>query len=289
VLRLFLILSLLAAAPVWAQKQNTPQTCLWQVHKPGTRHTSYLFGTFHEADGTFFASLTASANYLAHAELLFVERRSDEMKRDEQASPPSPSWNASKWHALLTSPQRVIFTRFVEQAQDSSVYQLSPLLLRLGLFRLYEQNFCDTLGRTSSELLDQYIERVALAHKTAIHSLDTETDRSEALAPPSALLPAVEHATFCVDLMQAMLQNDHSKCGSTQAYKDFALDYEFEQTGPDVLGLRARNTNWLAILDKAFQQKNCFVAVGFRHLMYQQGLIQQLRRRGYTVTPVSAR
>jgi uncharacterized protein YbaP (TraB family) len=288
VLRLLLVLFLFATtAPV--QAQNKPQTCLWQVHKPGAHHTSYLFGTFHEADGTFFASLTASVTHLAQAELLFVERRSDDMQRDDQAPASSPQWNAARWQALLTSPQRAIFTRFVEKAQDSSAYQLSPLLLRLGLFRLYEQNFCDTLGRTSAELLDQYIERVALAHHTEVQSLDTRADRSHALAPPSTLLSAAEHAAFCVKLMQAMLQNDPSKCGSTQAYRAFALDYEFDQVGPDVLGLKARNTHWLAILAPAFEQKNCFVAIGFRHLMYQQGLIQQLRRRGYTVTPVPAR
>ena len=89
--------------------------------------------------------------------------------------------------------------------------------------------------------------------------------------------------------MQAMLDNDHSKCGATQQYKAFELDYELERSGQNVLGLLDRNATWLVVLDQAFQHQNCFVAVGLRHLMYQQGLIQQLRRRGYTITPVSAR
>ncbi|HEX8350157.1 MAG TPA: TraB/GumN family protein [Hymenobacter sp.] len=280
---------LLVAYSTQVQAQNKPHTCLWQVHKPGMRHTSYLFGTFHEANGSYFSSLTSSAKQLARPEILFVERRSEEMKRDEEAKKASVTWNASKWNSLLTSQQQGIFTSFVEKAEDSSVYRFSPLVLRLGLFKLYEQNFCDTLGRTSGELLDQYIERLALAHKIPVKSLDTSADRMKAFSPVSDSLSEAGHAAFCVDLMQAMLQNDHSKCGSTQEYKSLDVDYEFEQSGRNVLGLLERNTKWMSILDKAFQKSNCFVAVGFRHLMYKQGLIQQLRSRGYTVTPVPAR
>lgn len=43
------------------------------------------------------------------------------------------------------------------------------------------------------------------------------------------------------------------------------------------------------IIDKAFLQNNCFVAVGFKHLFYKQGLIQLLRNSGYTVTPNPAK
>jgi uncharacterized protein YbaP (TraB family) len=281
------LLLLTCALPVRAQ--NTPRTCLWQVRKPGTQLTSYLFGTFHEADGSFFASLPASTKYLAHADVLFVERRSEDMQPDEVALAAASSWNTRRWQSRLTGPQQATFTRFVTKAEDASFYQYSPLALRVGLFRLYEQQFCDTLARTSSELLDQYIERVALTQKTPVRSLDSRADRRQAFTLAADSLAEAEHIAFCVDFMQAMLDNDHSKCGSTQQYKAFELDYELEQSGQNVLGLLDRNTTWLVVLDQAFQHQNCFVAVGLRHLMYQQGLIQQLRRRGYTVTPVSAR
>jgi uncharacterized protein YbaP (TraB family) len=259
------------------------------VHKSGTRYTSYLFGTFHEADGSFFASLPASTKHLAQADVLFVERRSEDMQQDEVALAAASSWNTRRWQSRLTGPQQTTFTRFVTKAEDTSFYQYSPLALRVGLFRLYEQQFCDTLARTSNELLDQYIERVALTQKMPVQSLDTRADRRQAFSPATDSLAEAAHISFCVDLMQAMLDNDHSKCGSTQQYKAFELDYELEQSGQNVLGLLDRNATWLVMLDKAFQRQNCFVAVGLRHLMYQQGLIQQLRRRGYTVTPVAAR
>jgi len=286
----FLVTALLIACASQSQAQNKPHTVLWQVHKPGTRHTSYLFGTFHEVNGPYFSSLTASAKHLSRAQLLFVERRSEDSKQVEKIGQEVASWNSVKWHSLLTSQQRSLFARFVEKAEDSTYYQQTPLMLRLGLSRIYGQNFCDTLDRVSGEqLLDRYIEKLALTQQIPVQSLDTQVDVKKALSPVSNLAAEADHAAYCVDLMDKMLRNDGSECGFIQTYKRFELNYEFEQPGRDVLGLVERNENWMSILDGAFQKKNCFVAVGFRHLMYKKGLIQQLRRRGYTVTPVAAR
>jgi uncharacterized protein YbaP (TraB family) len=285
---LFMVLLMACASQLRAQ--NKPRTILWQVHKPGTHHTSYLFGTFHEVHGPYFSSLTASAKHLSRAQLLFVERSSAESKQVEKIGRELANWNSSKWHSLLTAQQRGVFARFVEKAEDSTYYQQSPLMLRLALFRIYGQNFCDTLEVVAGgQLLDQYIEKQALAQQIPVQSLDTQADVAKALSPASDLAAEADHAAYCVDLMNKMLRNDGSECGFVQAYKRFELNYEFEQPGRNVLGLMERNANWMPILDVAFQKKNCFVAVGFQHLKYKRGLIQQLRHRGYTVTPIAAR
>lgn len=284
----FLCCLLLLAGACPVQAQNKPRTCLWQVRKPGVHHTSYLFGTFHEVNGPYFSSLTASAQRLAQADLLLIECRREELEQEEKNRQGYATWNVPKWQALLTDPQRATFAQFVAKAEDSSYYQVAPLLLRLGLFKLYEQNFCDTLGRTSGEPLDLYIERLALARHTPVRSLDTREDRRKALLLADDRAQAA-HVAPCIELMQAMLQNDHSKCGSGQEYRTMEMDYKFAQAGRNELGRLDRNAKWLPILDQAFRKKSCFVAVGFGHLMYQQGLIQQLRRQGYVVTPVAAR
>jgi uncharacterized protein YbaP (TraB family) len=286
-----LVTVLLIACASQLQAQNKPHTVLWQVHKPGTRHTSYLFGTFHEVNGTYFSSLIASAKQLTRAELLFVERRNDEDKQAAAMRQKVLTWNATKWQSQLTNQQRVIFNRFVEKAEDSSYYRLPPLVLQLALARLYIQNFCDTLDRKSGELMDEYIEKMALSQQTPVKSLDTIDEVETALMPASNSTPESSHVANSIDLMNKMLQGDGSQCGFVQEYKAFDLDYAFERdiSATNTLGVLERNAKWMSILDKAFRERNCFVAVGLRHLMYKQGLIQQLRRRGYTVTPVAAR
>lgn len=47
-----------------------------------------------------------------------------------------------------------------------------------------------------------------------------------------------------------------------------------------------RNQLWLPKIMSKIGEGSCFTAVGLGHLQYQTGLIQLLRREGYTLTPV---
>ncbi len=87
--------------------------------------------------------------------------------------------------------------------------------------------------------------------------------------------------------MQKMLDNDASECTLLHNYKQLNLDYALDTTitGYDNL-LVNRNNKWLRHLQEAFAHNHCFVAVGFRHLYYRQGLITGLRKLGFTVEPV---
>lgn len=285
-----ILLFILCAGQVHAQ--DTPKTILWKVSKPGIAHTSYLFGTFHEVNGQYFSSLTASARHLANADRLFIEQTSGDAQKSVAFKQQAASWNTAKWNQLLSEKQKRTFADFVKKADDSIYYKSPPLTLRLALFRLYAQNFCDTLDRISDDVMDQYIEKLAVANQTPVVSLDTDTGLVRAYSAASnSTTTDVGNAGVCVDMMDKMLRNDASVCGFIQEYKNFDLDYEFGKDlgNENTLGVQERNTNWAATLNEAFRGGNCFVAVGFRHLMYKQGLIQQLRSLGYQVTPVSTR
>jgi uncharacterized protein YbaP (TraB family) len=48
----------------------------------------------------------------------------------------------------------------------------------------------------------------------------------------------------------------------------------------------ARNNKWMHKLDGPLRTEDCFIAVGLGHLNYKNGLIMQLRKAGFKVTPV---
>ena len=50
--------------------------------------------------------------------------------------------------------------------------------------------------------------------------------------------------------------------------------------------IRARDMNWLRELPQIMRQQPTFIAVGAGHLLWDCGLINQLRLKGYTVKPV---
>lgn len=51
--------------------------------------------------------------------------------------------------------------------------------------------------------------------------------------------------------------------------------------------LDRRNADWLTKLPDIMQEGSAFIAVGALHLAGEKGLVEQLRKAGYTVTPMS--
>lgn len=274
----------------YSHGQVAPNTILWEVSMPGSVNKSYLFGTFHEVNSTFFESLTNSIQMLNNCNKLFVEQRRADFNIKAMQNSELLSWNDSKWNIALNPEQRKVFENFVTKSEDSVYYKMQPLVLSLSLIRLYMQNFCDTINRDSGELMDHYIEKLALTKKMEVFSLDKNI--ALAFTPTSNSLPDSVNVLTCINLMRKMLDDDASDCDIIRDYKNFKLNYEFEKEihqQNNVLGLLERNGQWMSVLAKEFKKGNCYVAVGFRHLMYKQGLIQQLRGLGYTVAPVAAR
>jgi uncharacterized protein YbaP (TraB family) len=60
---------------------------------------------------------------------------------------------------------------------------------------------------------------------------------------------------------------------------------------PDIMGaeealLTNRNNNWIPVIEKNIKETGCFFAVGAGHLAGEKGVIQLLRKAGYTVKAI---
>jgi uncharacterized protein len=268
--------------------QNTFKTLLWEIKSPESKNVSFLFGTFHEVSPSFFDSLTNVVSKLQQSDILFVEEGVSVSKK--QSITNSPLWTVEKWSKLLTNEQKQIFIEFVKKAEDTFYYNLNPLLLSLSTSRLYLTNFCQ-LDEPFSEPMDHHIEKIALKQNKKVYSLDINQETFlKNTAEKFNLLQDSLYASFSIHLMQNMLKDNFSDCEILNTYKKFDIDYDLDldltQNPSKYPLLIERNTKWTMALHESLTTNNCFIAVGFRHLCYKQGLIQQLRNLGYTVTPV---
>ena len=51
--------------------------------------------------------------------------------------------------------------------------------------------------------------------------------------------------------------------------------------------LTIRNKDWINTIDKSIQEnKNIFIFVGLYHLDFKDGLLELLKNRGYSVSPI---
>lgn len=273
---------------VFVYGQSHPKTLLWKVTKKGNKNESYLFGTFHEVNPLFFNTLTNAVKKLHQSNKLFVEQRSSTVNFI-----PGETWTSDKWKTILTKEQTQTFTSFINKADDTSYYKLNPLLLSLTMARLYFMNFCNN-DSGFTELMDTYIEQLALKEKKLVFSLDSnQSILANEMAKHFDSVKNSSLISYGIEYMKSMLNNNLSDCRFITEYKNFDIDYKLEKElskkSVDYLLLINRNNRWTSILDNAFSSNNCFVAVGFKHLLYRQGLIQKLRELGYNVTPVPSK
>lgn len=283
--QIFVLAFCLFTTPLYAQEN--PNTLLWKVTKPGSEHESFIFGTFHEVSPSFFQSLTTVVNELGNADVLFVERSFTLLEEDTLSK--FPTWDIGKWESILTTEQEEVFSKYVQKAEDSSYYALNPFALALQGARLYLPNFCEE--DFSGEIMDVGIERMAIEQGKKVCSLDgnqgaiiSEISENADFAQDSLF------ASIGIYYMEKMLTDDLTGCELLDIYKGFTLDYLFDENLVRETSLRSslidRNDSWVHILDKVMPSQDCFVAVGYQHLLYKQGLIQQLRSLGYEVTPI---
>ncbi|WP_454879672.1 TraB/GumN family protein [Sphingobacterium detergens] len=277
--------------------QDKPKTLLWKVSKNGSENISYLFGTFHQVNPDFFDSLSIANLHLKNSEILFVEAYSDpntdttEAEQNKDAAL-FEAWNKEKWKSKLNSRQFVIFEKFVNSKWvDEYVYKLHPAQLMFLLQYMYIQGVCDTLNRSSYDPIDTRITQIGLEHKLTVIGLDKNqaqdikisTEKDKSLSLKNTLKQDVIYIDY---ILKKNTDNPTAKI--LRDYKNKNLDYSLNKSikGNSYL-LNERNNKWMAQLTESFNTKNCFVAVGFRHLCYKTGLIQQLRREGYKVEPVA--
>ncbi|MGB3585883.1 MAG: TraB/GumN family protein [Tunicatimonas sp.] len=261
------------------------------MSKAGVEDTSYLFGTFHTVNPDFFLSLPNSVKKLEEADILFVERTTVDSNTTLSEDVKLNYWSVERWDNLLDKEQKRVFESFVEKSEDQGYYDLPPSILALNLAQLYTTHFCDIQDRESYEALDSFIVETALNSNKEIRSLDE--NQLNILLRSSLSSTSEEdsvYAAMCAKYMDRMLNDDLSGCEQLEDYKNLNIDYQLEKENHDhPFELTERNDKWITIIQKALKENSCFVAVGFRHLQYKQGLIQQLRESGYSVEPIAAR
>lgn len=235
--------------------QNLPKTILWEVAKDGNMHKSYLFGTFHEVDPAFFEALPNTMSKLKQADVLFVERKqnaSNTVTENDRSF-----WTIDKWKVLLDKRQDSIFKAFTTKAGSNNYYHLPPLRLSMEIVREYLQFTCDREGRTSFEIMDDFIESIATKQEKKIFSLDKNHGAmiNDAQNSFNYSLDSL-YASVSIEYMENMLNENQSGCATLIEYKNFNLNYELDTdikqgANYDAL-LTERNKKWQQLLTKHF-------------------------------------
>lgn len=274
----------LAMFPPVSGSLGKVSTVLFEVRSDEIDNVSYLFGTHHAFGNTFFDSLQNAHQALLSSQTLIKENLD---------VPGHLAEDIINRRTATTDWSRYLYKRDIPSVDsifsksEVDLNKVTPTELHVILRRYYNERICQAKALRDSVLtLDDYIGALGRKQGLQLIGLETIEEQLALIAKDVEGMPRKVHKKRLKELIERIRQQDQNACAQADWYKRMEFDLQLDQPCQNTLMLTQRNDKWMLEIDRQLQAGNCFIAVGFSHLMFECGLINQLRQQGYTVKPI---
>ena len=287
----FLVVLLLVGKPVFSQQQNG-NALLWQISGNGLKKPSYLFGTYHLLTNRFLDSLPTIRQKFDATEVLVCEMLFDStaMKQmDKLMAPKSKTLDQ-----LLSASDYKLVSDALENMVGvglESFNNYNPMAVNLLLDQFLMQMYLpQTTYKETETGMDLYLQKIAARSGKPVKALETVDVQMNALF---GQFSEERQAQMLVDAVKNIDKSRDEILQSISCYKKQDLpcldkmlyDDIYKPAEMDVL-LYDRNRAWLKLIPSQINKESSFIAVGAGHLLSKDGLVEGLKKLGYTLTPV---
>lgn len=292
---LLLVAIIFVSGAAHAQKKNSEKALLWKVSGNGLKQPSYLFGTYHLLGDKFLSQVPETQQPFAKATGVVVELVIDSanmvnvmmqkaiMSNNKVSSLLSPS----DFH-LVDSVLRALSGYSLSMFDMFKPAQAGMLI---SLSQAQKEN-AELLQTYSGTPLDVYFAQQGKKNGKTVTPLETLEEQCDMLYNT---IPVEEQAKQLVELAKQNALAARYATDMTRLYlaKDLAgLQRMFDSFPKELMGdmnymLKDRNEKWIKVLPELMKSGSQFVAVGAGHLPGTHGVIELLRKQGYTVTAVT--
>ena len=239
----------------FSQPLSSSNQLLWKISGKGLKKSSYLFGTFHSNDNRVFQFSDSTYIALLNADAVVLEADIYSMFEEYDARYENYTMNFDPSGRSYTTDKKASITKYGNED-----------------------------GRP--QFLDAYLQQIAYNSKKKFFALETVQEQ----------LVAYENITYSS-------QKEYN-FGKLTIGKDYSL--ETYQNG-DIEGIRMMLKAQLSVsgnaynliitnrnivmangIDTLIRKQSAFIGIGAAHLAGEEGVIQLLRNKGYTLRPVMA-
>ena len=266
---------------------DTINTVLFKVTSSKNNNVSYLFGTHHAFGKVFFDSLAIANQALASSELLIKENLNISGETAEDII--NQRVEITQWKKYL-SKEDLTYIDNLFAASPTDYKKMTPTEMYVFLIRYYKQQVCLNKSTDDTSLsLDDYIASKAVEQKIELYGLETTEEQINLINKDVEGLPRKIHKRRLSNVIEKINTKNVNDCEETNWYSQMDMDYQISTPCRNALILTDRNDKWMKQIKYLIEEKNCFIAVGLSHLMYECGLINQLTELGYTITPAEVK
>ncbi|HVW59782.1 MAG TPA: TraB/GumN family protein [Puia sp.] len=264
---------------------QTPHTLLWQISGKGLAKPSYLFGTMHvlcAEDARLSDSLRSA---ITHCDEVYFEINLGDMSGMLGAMKYMRMNDSKKLSDLLspTDYQRVktYFSQHSPLLPFGMLERFKPMLVS----SLIEES---SLGCKTTDGMELMIMKEL--HNKPVNGLETVEFQAglfdsipyeqQAKDLVNYIDSSEEYKKMTLELAEVYRQQDLDRIDSLSRKGDPGMSNYMD------LLLYGRNRTWAGKLATLLPQKSLLIAVGAAHLPGENGVIDLLRKQGYTLTPI---
>ena len=260
---------------------------LYEVTGPGIAQPSYLYGTFHLVCPDDLTITDAMKKAVGDTKQTYLEIDMDDPALMSGMMKSMMMTDGKTMKDLLKPDDYALLDNYLKQKMNMNLAQVGTMK-PIGLMSLmymtvlpcqpasYDMTFAQMATKDNKEVLglETIDAQLAALDKIPMEEqlkglVDMARKPDEAKKEFGDLLAA--YKAHDITKMMAMVKTSQFSGGSA----------EFEDS---LLG--ERNANWIPVIEKAAKDKPTFFAFGAGHLGNDKGVINLLRKKGYTVKAV---
>ena len=259
---------------------------LYKVTGPGLAQPSYLYGTFHLVCPDDLTITDATKKAIGEASQVYLELDLDDPALMGSMQKAMIMTGGKTIKDLLPADDYALLDTYLKQKMNMGLAQVG-MLKPIGLMSLMYM----TLLPCQPASYDMTFAQMASKEKKEVLGLETVDAQLAALDKipmqeqlkglvDMAKMPDEAKKEFA-DLLAAYKSNDMARLTALMKNSKFGdmADYEDSLLGE-------RNANWIPVIEKAAKEKPTFFAFGAGHLGNEKGVVNLLRKKGYSVKPV---
>lgn len=283
----------LVLTAVMAFASSVSAQILWKVEKPGNKKITYILGTHHFAPLSVLDSLSNLPEALKNSDKLYGELDMEAMASPESMmamqqflmAPADSTLDKVLTPAQLDAVKAALDPMTGGQLPLEMLYPMKPAALSTQIAAMMSMQLFPELN--PMEGLDMTMQQRAKALGKPVAGLETMDFQMQTLygTPISKqakdLMETVNdmdtEAKRAVELANSYLAHD------LDAILKAMMEEESEPADYERL-IFSRNDAWVAQLLKEMPESNLMVVVGAGHLPGERGVLEQLRKAGYSVT-----
>jgi uncharacterized protein YbaP (TraB family) len=266
------------------QKNNN--TLLWEISGNGLTRPSFLLGTFHllcKQDIHFSDQLKKAFHY---CDTVYMELDMDDPSTMLSAMMYMNMKGDTTLADLYTAKE---YERLKEYFADTLKIPLA-FLQKAKPYFLVALLYPRMMNCPSPAGVEEELVKLAKENKKEIKGLETMQFQASVFDSipyqwqAKELLKNID--SFSVNKKEFDTMLDFYKTQNLDSIKTMLGKSEFGSEKYDNLLLNNRNKKWVTKLDTIMKKESVFVAVGAGHLVGEHGLINLLKKQGYTVKPL---